>query len=398
MDTPSSSSGVVGSTSGSSGSGTQATGDASSTTGEPVVPLCGDGVVGVGDVCFVDAIDLHELHGVHGSAFGAEIGNFNDDPHLDIMLSGYDSDAQVNQARVLLGDGQGGFSLAPPLPDLHAFYGFETGDLDGDGLDDLVLRGHLQPMSEDPTFSIVMNRGDAGWEVTASPFDGFASSLGVFDITGDDLADVYVVLGTDIGRVYPGDGLGGVGAPFGDIVVGVDAGTELDVADVTGDGRLDITIADAGIFGIWGYIFQNDAGVLVDNYSPFPELRQRVSLADVNGNGLLDALVTSFEGVNAFRNDGDGTFSLLQGIPAEEPSGVVAADFDQDGQVDAVVASEDQALLMRGLGGFEFEHVGEVHLADGFSRNMEIGDFNEDGVPDVLVSSQGRADLLLSDP
>ncbi|MBL4689132.1 MAG: VCBS repeat-containing protein [Nannocystaceae bacterium] len=308
---------------------------------------------------------------------------------------------QANRARVLLGDGAGGFTLDPVFPDTHHFYGFETADLDGDGLDDLVVRGHFQQVPEHPTFSIVMNRGDAGWEVMASPFDGFADAIGVFDITGDDLVDVYAVLGTDVGRVYPGDGMGGVGAPFGDNAVGVDPGTELDVADVTGDGRLDITIADSGIFGIWGYIFRNDAGALVDNYSPFPALRQRVSLADLNDNGLLDALVTEFDGASAFRNDGDGTFTLMQALPATDGAdGIAAADFDDDGLVDAIVIVEEQALLMRGLGGFDFEQVGDAQVGSGPSvfRHIELGDFNEDGVPDALVSSHGTAVLLLSDP
>ena len=96
----------------------------------------------------------------------------------------------------------------------------------------------------------------------------------------------------------------------------------------------------------------------------------------------------------------DVTYSLGRTLPSggARPKGVVIADFNGDGKLDVAVANFDQntiaVFLNSGLGLFAppmtAPIITPVHLDDSLGLNigsLAVGDFNEDGKPDLVVST-----------
>src|SRR5258708_34418794 len=70
-----------------------------------------------------------------------------------------------------------------------------------------------------------------------------------------------------------------------------------------------------------------------------------VAVADSNGGGLPDFLVTQYNGVILYHNNGNGTFTDVTrkaGLPTTGwASSAVWFDYDNDGKLDLFIASVD---------------------------------------------------------
>ena len=121
-----------------------------------------------------------------------------------------------------------------------------------------------------------------------------------------------------------------------------------------------------------------------------------VSLADFDGDGKLDiAAFRSNDGgeLNVLLGNGDGTFRVRSHlIDYEGPLAV--SDFNSDGKADLVVelpGNRIRLLLGRGDGSFEPGVDVGVEVPNtgalGGAQSIAVGDFNNDGLPDVVVAS-----------
>jgi hypothetical protein len=130
-----------------------------------------------------------------------------------------------------------------------------------------------------------------------------------------------------------------------------------------------------------------------------PNLVDAVAVADLNRDGNADVAQTNViaNSVSVFRGDGHGRFDEAETYPAGvNPVSVAAGDLNGDGHLDLAVVNNGSGdlTLMMGKGGCTFGPAAPVLLAVASGagltlspRNVVIGNFNGDGVPDLAVSA-----------
>jgi hypothetical protein len=131
------------------------------------------------------------------------------------------------------------------------------------------------------------------------------------------------------------------------------------------------------------------------------------AVGDVNGDGLMDLLLTEVDGARLYLNDGKGGFTdisgpgLLSGIPS--PTAAVFLDYDQDGDSDIFMSAVGSQMLFENRvdpnGVLRFHDVsaqaGVAVPAVGFS--VAVADVNGDGLPDVYVTSYNHYGSVMPD-
>jgi len=126
--------------------------------------------------------------------------------------------------------------------------------------------------------------------------------------------------------------------------------------------------------------------------------------ADFNGDGIPDlATATNNEYLQGYLQvalgNGDGTFSgkySYQNVKAQFV-GVTALDFNSDGIPDLALLdyAGNLVYLLKGAGDGTFSYVGVTSVgANNDEVSLTSGDLNRDGIPDLVVVSQGYVTVL----
>lgn len=119
--------------------------------------------------------------------------------------------------------------------------------------------------------------------------------------------------------------------------------------------------------------------------------------ADFNNDGWIDLFVCGIDHNYLYLNDGHGHFrdaSKEAGLEFVPPCiGVVAFDYDNDGDTDVFLTNVGPQMLLRNRlkedGRLSFSDVSdEAHVSrDAIAFSAAVGDVNGDGLPDVYVTS-----------
>jgi len=120
-----------------------------------------------------------------------------------------------------------------------------------------------------------------------------------------------------------------------------------------------------------------------------------VVLADFDNDGDLDIACAVFTAATLDRvvillNNGDGSFGLpdTYGV-GDSPIDIAAGDFNLDGKIDLVTANRDtdDFSLLRGNGDGTFQAEVWFFMGDR-PHGIAVADFNDDGLPDVAVCNE----------
>jgi hypothetical protein len=274
---------------------------------------------------------------------------------------------------VLLGNGDGTFKpVVTYNSGGHLAFSVKVGDVNGDGKPDLFVANLCSDnvCSSESSVGVLLGNGDGTFK-TAVTYDsggGAALSVAVGDVNGDGKPDLVVTnQQNSLGNNETG-------------VVGVLLGN--------GDG----TFRTAVTYGSGGN-------------GPFS-----VAVADVNGDGKLDLLVanqrlsTSFGqpgGVGVLLGNGDGTFktAVAHGSGGNDAVSIAVADVNGDGKPDVLVANNCSTLsdcsnstgsvgVLLGNGDGTFQ-MALTYGSDGnVGSSVAVGDVNADHKPDVLVTNE----------
>jgi len=145
------------------------------------------------------------------------------------------------------------------------------------------------------------------------------------------------------------------------------------------------------------------------SYAPGADPREIIA-ADFNNDGQLDLVVANptANSVNVLLGNGDGTFqSPLPSAAGTNPRSIAVGDFNADGKLDlaAVSGGSSGVNVMRGNGNGTFAAPDHVAVGAEVTHSVATGDFNNDGKMDLVVSSnylpgygypQGQLDVLLA--
>ena len=286
------------------------------------------------------------------------------------------------------------------------------GDLDGDGdLDALVA--NRRSRDRDSSNTVWLNDGQGTYSDSGQQLGELnSSSVALGDIDGDGDLDAFVGNSSDVfgddtfeplpNTVWLNDGRGRF-SKHGENLEGLGTGA-VALGDLDADGDLDVFAANFRVVGCcdwFGYegpnkVWLNDGrGTFTDSGQSLGLSGSRsVSLADVDGDGDLDAFVANglYDGEpnRVWLNDGRGTFSDNgQRLGDSLSQAVSLGDLDGDGDVDAYVANgEDEAeadtvWLNNGNGHFE---VSRHSLPPSVSSAVSLGDVDGDGDLDAVVT------------
>lgn len=201
-------------------------------------------------------------------------------------------------------------------------------------------------------------------------------------------------------------------ASTGLVVPGDACGGGVDLADVNGDGHLDLGVADhcRGLFVFLG----DGAGRWRLGAGPYGATRGHEDLrfGDLTGDGRADLVAVAARegGLPVFRGDGRGGFERVEvGLPGGFGLDVDLGDVDRDGHLDiaaAFVAAEPDPrtpaqrrlpVVWRNDGSGRFRTASEGLPDDGSFRSVALGDADGDGLLDLALASMQprRAPLLV---
>jgi hypothetical protein len=242
------------------------------------------------------------------------------------------------------------------------------------------------------------------------------------DIDGDGKPDLVSLSGNgptiSIYRNISTNGSLGAGsfAPPIELSVGNgSSGGSFVAADLTGDGRLDLVLANSASNTVSvfknlcapGSITTNSFGAHVD--FPVGSYPIGVAVQDLDGDGKPEIVVANYSDntVSVLRNIGavgsitNNSFAPQVTFPTgTDPHAVAIADMDGDGKPDLVTVNSgntSQAMsVLRNtstVGNISFSsHVDFPCLS--YSYCLAIGDLDGDGKPDVIIGSQSSGDAV----
>ncbi|MGR5126509.1 FG-GAP repeat domain-containing protein [Photobacterium swingsii] len=319
-------------------------------------------------------------------------GDINGDGLVDLVMGGY----RGYQVEIAQPDGSYKSVKKEILP--ATYRQVAVGDVNGDGDLDFILSA-----DQGGTIDYYQNDGLGNFtkysEVMAQSDDYSIRTIKLADIDNDgDLDIVAMVSGNknvsgDQTRIFVNQG----GGRF------VDSGQRLAtktnrptialaVGDMNGDKSIDIVVGESGT-GSKGLIYLNNGKGMFERstviWDDNNESSTSVVLADVDDNGKLDVFVTDEDNRNRlYLNEGDATFSQSSSSFGIKGQRAVFSDINTNGKPDILILDANSlvtAYLNNGNGTYALSHT-VVGASDfGTTDDFHSTDLDKDGDQDLVV-------------
>ncbi|HEX7654251.1 MAG TPA: VCBS repeat-containing protein [Verrucomicrobiae bacterium] len=337
--------------------------------------------------------------------FSVRIADVNNDGKLDLITANLGTSFKGTTITILTNTGNGAFSFSTTINTTNVAVDVEVGDINGDGLADLLVCGGTTNY-----ITVLTNNGHGSYAFSTPVItSSIAVSSTLTDLRGLGMLDMICsetpypdqATTTNYLSIYTnnGSGLFGLNASY---MAGL-SGTQIAVADVNGDGKTDLINCNinANTLTVW----TNNGSAhfsLQTNYIVGSNPR-RVRAVDVNGDGKPDLIEANNNAAGTFlifTNNGSGIFGLSQTISTSGSTpDVTAADINGDGYIDLIGINNNG-------GGIPMMMVYTNNRTGYFSLNQQISapdghysvaaaDLNNDGKPDFVTVNFGFLNSVL---
>ena len=342
------------------------------------LPSCPNGIVGVllgnGDGTFQPAASLYS--GGYW-AYAIAVADLNGDGHPDLVIANFSANGTGSgdgALGVLLGNGDGTFQPAATY-DAGGVTATSVAiaDVNGDGKPDLIVANECtsQTSCKHGVVAVLLGNGDGTFKKAVRHPAGIApDSVVVADVNGDGKPDIVVLNSCANSKCANGtvDVLLGNGNGTFQKAVAYDSGgafpNMVAVADLMGDGKLDVVVGNGcatgidcseGSEGVVGVLLGNGDGTFQKavTYDPGGPEAYSVAVADVNGDGIPDIVAGNDGNLGVLLGNGDGTFQAAVTLNVNYVATSVAlADLTGNGRTDIVVsdnAGGNVGVLINGI-------------------------------------------------
>ena len=289
---------------------------------------------------------------------------------------------------VQMGNGDGTFSAAVFYAAHSGYNGpsFVVGDFNGDGKPDVAYC--------DGGIYMLLGNGDGTFQ-TANNLTGTSngySSLATGDVDGDGRQDLVAQYG-GAPTVLLGNGDGTIQAPL-TVSTGSTTLNSFILSDLNADGKLDLVgytySSVAVLIGNGDGTFQPLVAYTTSNST------NAIFAGDFNGDGKLDVVTLSYYGLAFLAGVGDGTLRSQVNSNVNGTLGYqgIAVDLDGDGKLDIVAAGYyyNYIYFIRGNGDGTFQVPISI-ATDSYNQTIAAGDFNGDGRIDLGVANANSSTM-----
>jgi hypothetical protein len=308
------------------------------------------------------------------NAYSVAVADVNGDGKLDLLVANECTIAGCGDGTVavLLGRGDGSFLSFAAVYDSGGSHALSLGanDLNGDGKPDLLVVNRCVAGCANGAVGVLLGNGDGTFRgATIHTSAGWGNvSTAVADVNGDCKPDLLIANECPTSNCTNSNGSVGVllGNGDGTFQTAVTYGSggfearSIAVADVNGDGKLDLLVANSCATndcttGVLSVLLGNGDGTFQSAvpYNSGGTYAYSVVVADVNGDGKPDVLVSHYYSyytgpgtnligaVGVLLGNGNGTFqpAISYGSGGLGAVSMAVADVNRDGKPDVLVAN-----------------------------------------------------------
>lgn len=339
-------------------------------------------------------MQVKQIISTENRLYSLTLAHTNKDSFQDLV--GLPADP-FNSVIIYSGSKEGNFAFSHAFQKDENYRVLEKGDLDADGIDDLVISGYWKN-----GFSIFWGN-ENGSPVQGQHYDltGHGKNIKLVDINKDGNVDIVALSG-------------GSGQPitmhlfYGNRTRTLTAGgiyacslhtdRQITIADKDLNGLPDVMVSSS--FPWFVIFYQQSNGSFIPRYwpyeieIPFPSYH----LADLNNDTRQDIIASYFDkGFRFYAGMKDTLFSeqYIEFNTEISPSRIFYADLNKDGFIDLVTDNQsaeyettNTMYYLLGKGDFTFEQPQAIVLPSSVERFI-VEDFNSDGYPDIIAFCTG---------